>query len=78
MSLKEHIERLNELEKRLFMKTAVDIGVIAAAYSLDWKAALYIGCSLVLYDCYNGISLNNSRNELIRQEDVQRRFGGGR
>ena len=78
MSLRSRIEELNEFKKRLYGATAIDLGITGLGYIGDYKPLIFLGCASVLYDCYRGISTNNSRNELIRQEEIQRRFGGGR
>jgi hypothetical protein len=78
MTLRNEIEKLNELEKRLFGAAVIDVGLASVGYATDWKLLLCIGSASVLYDCYRGISLNNSRTELIRQENIQDRFGRGR
>jgi hypothetical protein len=78
MTLRNQIEQLNELEKDLIGDAVMGIGIASVGYAADWKLLLYFGCARVLVDCYRGISNNNSRNEIIRQENIQDRFGGGR
>lgn len=78
MNLRRKIEKLNDLEKRLYVEVAANVGLAGFAYATDMKGLVYIGCSLALGFCLYGIYNNNQRNELIRQENVQNRFGGNR
>ena len=77
MSIRKEIEKLNSLEKGLYCDTAVNLTMLGVGYACDWKILFYAGCACVLHDCYKGITLNNERNELIRRENIENRFGGG-
>lgn len=76
MNLKNQIEKLNDLEKTLYTSAGINAGIAGLGYAGDFKWLTYIGCASIVYNCIRGVSLNNCRNELLRQEDVQDRFGG--
>ena len=76
MNLKDKIEELSGQEKILYVTTAIDMGIVGVGYTIDWKFLFYVGCTAVLLDCYRGISLKNEKNELIRRENIQDKFGG--
>jgi hypothetical protein len=75
MSLNDRIEELDKLGKRYLGGAVFNLGLAGVGYAYDMKGIVYIAGSVALGYCVLGITNNNSRNELIRREEIQSRFG---